>query len=250
MFHVLAHLEAPGLAASCYSPAWIAHAAAALGPIAARPLGEDVATLARAATSHDLLARAQALAWVFDSAEAPARASAKDLDELTAEDVTSLEPLDLARSAGAVAEVLRAATELELPLLAGLDAIGAGARAELAAALAEAARAAPALRQLEVWIARPLGLRGRTFGRSIVVGLAGIGCPDPEHAAWQAAHEATVAETAARGPLPFLDLERRAIARLRSRARDAGLGEAHARWLARLDLRALGPIADVDDATE
>ncbi|MBX3202275.1 MAG: hypothetical protein KF850_20660 [Labilithrix sp.] len=162
----------------------------------------------------------------------------------------SADALALAASAGAIAEVLRAATELELPAFATLGALPAAALGEVAAALAMIAPAAPSLPRFEVWLARPLGLRGRTHARSIVVGLPGLGCPDAEHAAWQAAHEATVAETAAAGAATFLDLERRALGRLRSRARDAGLAEAHGRWLARLDLRALGEIVDGHDSPE
>lgn len=207
-------------------------------------------TLSRAATTHDLLARAQALAWVFESAEDSARASARELAALTAEEVASPDALAIAASAGAVAEVLRAAAELELGGLSRLEPASADALAEVAAASAAIARAAPSLGRFEVWVARPLGLRGRTHAGSIVVGLPGLGCPDAEHAAWQAAHEATVAETAAEGASTFVEFERRAIGRLRSRARAAGLAEAHGRWLARLDLRALGAIADVDDAPE
>ncbi|MBX3224745.1 MAG: hypothetical protein KF795_29785 [Labilithrix sp.] len=160
----------------------------------------------------------------------------------------SADALALAASAGAVAEVLRTAAELELPAFATLGALPAPALDEVAEAIAAIAPAAPSLPRFEVWVARPLGLRGRTHARSIVVGLPGLGCPDAEHAAWQAAHEATVAEAAAEGRGSFLDLERRALARLRSRARGAGLAEAHGRWLARLDLRELGAIADGDDS--
>jgi hypothetical protein len=62
-----------------------------------------------------------------------------------------------------------------------------------------------------------------------------------EHVAWQLAHEATVGEvvaemTAAGQPPSFVALEREALTRLARRAARAGLGAAHAAWIARLDL--------------
>jgi len=197
-----------------------------------------------------VLASAQGLAWVFDSSGACTRAGARELAALERDDVASVDALALTVRAGPIAEVLRAAAELELPLLEALPPIPAEELAVIALALEATLEAAPSLPRFTVSVARPLGLRGRAFGSSIVIGLPGIDCPDAEHAAWQAAHEATVMEVAADSRLSFLDLERRALALLRSRARAAGLAEAHGRWLSRLDLRALGPIADVDDASE
>ena len=55
------------------------------------------------------------------------------------------------------------------------------------------------------------------------------------------------AEALERAEIRLAPLERRALGLLRSRARRAGLVEAHARWLAHLDLRAIGAIPDVDD---
>ncbi len=248
VFHVLAHVEARGLAASCFNRVWVERAALELGLAATRPLGEDTRVIAAAAGTHDVLASVQALAWVFDSADAARSVADRELAALESDDVASLGALSIARSAGPIAEVLRAATELELPLLERLEPVSDEQLAGLAEAMAAVVPAAPSLPRFETVAARPLGLRGRTFGVSIAIGVPGIGCPDAEHAAWQAAHEATVNELAALRDAGFLELERRAIALLRSRARAAGLAEAHARWLARLDLSALGPIADVDDA--
>ncbi len=250
MFHVLAHVEARGLAPSCHNPAWIEGARIALGPVTARPLGDDLHVLAAAASTHDVLASVQALAWVFDTADGARRVADRDLAMLGSEDVASLDALTIARAAGPIAEVLRAAAELELPLLEQLEPPSDEQLATIATALDVVAAAAPSLARHAVSAARPLGLRGRAFGRSIVIGVPGIGCPTPEHAAWQAAHEATVSELAGLRDAPFLELERKAIVLLRSRARAAGLGEAHAEWLARLDVSALGSIADVDDPAE
>lgn len=272
VFHVLAHVEAPGLPSSCHDARYVAWIGERLGSIEARALGEDTAVIARVATTHDVLAGVQALAWVFDSPDQCRRASDRELGELGADDVASADALSIALSTGPIAEVVRAAAELELPLLAGL--VGsAAARVDLRAvrrALDVVSAAAPSLRDSAVSLALPLGLRGRAFARSIVAGVPGIACPDVEHVAWQAAHEATVVDLnerersrladvprggrARRGleaaPAAHLDGERRAIARLEARARLCGLGDAHARWLARLDLDALGAIRDVRDAPE
>jgi len=206
--------------------------------------------IARAASTHKVLARAQALAWVFDS---PAQAqSAVDytLDELGPEHVDNERSLAIARAAGPVAEVLRAAAETECSLLADLDDGWGDAVSSIGEALNAIVEVAPALAMCEVAIARPLGLRGRVLGSSILVGCPAIGCPNAEHAAWQAAHEATVGEVVRRGPAPFHVVERNAVALLCSRARGAGLGNAVARWMERFDLRALGPIPGVDDLAD
>ncbi len=203
--------------------------------------------IAQAATSHDVLARVQALVWVWNTEVEVERVAERELAHLGSEDVVSVDALTIARAAGPVVEVLRAAAELELDALASLEPLPPTALASVEAALARVLPAAPSLAHLDVAIARPLGRRGRVLGTSILIGCPGIGCPEADHAAWQAAHEATVREVACAS---FHETERRAIARLRSRARAAGLGDAHARWLARLDLSALGPIPDVDDATD
>ena len=257
MLHVLAHLEAAGLAASCYNPAWIAWARARLGPVSTRPLAEDLHVLTRTALTHDVLARAQTLAWVFASPAEAGRVVDRVLSELVDGDVTSFDALATASSAGPIVEILRAAAELEAPLLAALDdGTWGDALPSVDRALRDVRAAAPSLGSFQVSLARPLGLRGRVHGASIVVGCPGIGCPDAEHAAWQAAHEATVSTLAACDAhelcarRTFLELERDALGTLRSRAEAAGLGDAHARWLARLDLSEIGSIADIDDATD
>ena len=128
-------------------------------------------------------------------------------------------------------EILRAAAELELPLLARLPPVDVDLAA-LALALDEVARAAPLLPSCPVGVARALGRRGRVMGREIWVGDAPIA-----HSAWQAAHEATVAEVVerARGAGESADHDRvewAAVALLADRARAAGLAEGHRAWFA------------------
>jgi hypothetical protein len=220
-----------------------------LGLVTTRPLGEDLRVIGEAASTHDTLAGLQALAWVFDAADAAKSVEERELGTLGAEDVASFDALTIARAVGPVAEVLRAAAELELPLITELEGPSEAVLSAVASAIEHVLPAAPSLERFEIAVTPPLGLRGRMFGTSILVGLPGLGCPDAEHSAWQAAHEATVREVAILRDFPFLELERRALVLLQSRARAAGLGDAHGRWIARLDLSAFGPVADVDDAT-
>jgi hypothetical protein len=166
------------------------------------------------------------LAWLFGDASLARAAAERDL-------------ADLGVPGGAEIEVLRAAAELELDAIEALGPVAIDAT--LAAALAEVSPAAPALARCAVTLVRPLPRRGRALGTSILVGVPGVAGAKAWHVAWQAAHEATVLEVAA---ATWLETERRALALLRARARAAGLAEGHARWLATLDLRAIGDVAD------
>jgi len=154
-------------------------------------------------------------------------------------------------SLGPAAELLRAAAELELPLVESLPPISTVPA--LATALSSILAASPSLASCAVALTRPLPRRGRLHGTNISVGAPGVAGATTDLVAWQAAHEATVLEVQRAthaAALPYADLERRAIALLRVRARRAALGDAHARWLATLDLSALGPIPDVVDGSE
>lgn len=240
---MLAHVDVP-FASSCFSPAYGAWAAQTLGPIDARPLGEDVRVLGELArTSPDAFASVQALAWAFHSAEAASAAADFELRDAR---VDHEDARAIAIHAGPIAEVLRAAAELELPLLGALR-LPASHVPPPGAITA----AAPALARCAIAHVPALGLRGRVLDRRVFVGVPGLAGATAEHVAWQAAHEATVEEVStsdAGRRLPFLELERRALGLMQSRARRAGLAAEHARWLAHLDLRELGPIADVEDA--
>lgn len=241
VFHVLAHVDARG-AASCFSPAYRAWAEAKLGR--ARSLDEDARVLARLG-GELAFASAQAIAWVFHSAKAVRAATDHELRDAIVDDERARA---IAIGAGPTAEVLRAAAELELSRLEALGPI-AWDRAELEAALARVSPAAPHLARCRVEVTPALALRGRVLHDHVYVGVPGIAGADAEHVAWQAAHEATVTSLTTEAPSSTDHLERRALGLLRSRARRAGLGAAHARWLSHLDLRAIGPIPDVDDAT-
>jgi hypothetical protein len=227
VFHVLAHVRATAsLASSVFDARYVATAERALGPASERGLGEDARVLGEILPTFAALARVQALAWLFDSVDRVNAIVDRPLDDLTPEEVDAPRLLGILKHDPA-AEVLRAAAELELPLLDRLPPVAID-RVALAEEVARVAPAAPFLAACEVTIVRSLGHRGRVIDRAIAVGDA----PLP-HAAWQAAHEATVAEILdAPGPAPDHDvLERGALRLLARRARDAGLADAHRTWL-------------------
>ncbi len=198
-----------------------------------------------------MLTAAHGLAWTWDWLPKARAAFTRDLDALSPDDVDDVRALALAQKAGAPAEVLRAAAELELARVAALEPISDATIGELRAAVESIAAAAPKEIPLHVHLVRPLARRGRAFSGRIYAGAPGVAGAEAEHVAWQILHEASVIEAMhVLGSTVFVDVERRAIGALRSRARAAGLGGAHARWLATLDLGALGSIPDVEDGAE
>jgi hypothetical protein len=179
-----------------------------------------------------------------------ARASAcadRTLADLTSSDVDDPAILGVLKSRPA-AEILRAAAELEADAFVDLPTVSA-----VRFDLGNTARAAPWLDRFSITHLRPLRIRGRVRGHHIFVGV-----PSPdlevtsEHVAWQAAHEATVAEVHRRARAARLDvahdpLEHAALVLLHERAHAIGEGAAHARWIAHfanvppLDRDTLGP---------
>ncbi|MBW2459905.1 MAG: hypothetical protein JRI68_35775, partial [Deltaproteobacteria bacterium] len=70
VFHVLAHVaDTAHLPASVFDPTYVQYAEGHLGPAAQRPLAEDAAVLGRVLPTHEELARAQLLAWLFDDVD-------------------------------------------------------------------------------------------------------------------------------------------------------------------------------------
>jgi hypothetical protein len=236
VFHVLAHV--PGSApASVFDPAYVAFVEKHAGPANARPLGEDVAVLARAAPNHELLAQLQMLAWLFEGASrAP---EDRTLSELTDVDDRAALAAVTRAPVVAAAEVLRASAELEAPIYQALPK-PTTTGAALDAHLRELAVAAPFLRACTVDCIRPLRLRGRVRGRAIWVGApCDVLGPTAEHAAFQAAHEATVAEVSERARERGIahdhhGLEHASLVLFAERSERVGLGARHAAWLSHL----------------
>lgn len=235
VFHVLAHVRSAA-PASVYDPAWVAFVAAHSS--GERALHEDVALLEAAAMSHDTLAEVQLLAWLFESTERTAAVAELRLEELRPSQVDAPEVLgQLVQSRHRAAiEVLRAAAELEADTFASLPKARRDDTA-IARAFGRVSAAAPWMSVCRIEHVRPLRLRGRVRERRVWIGLpcAELG-PSAEHAAWQAAHEATVTEISERARasglrIAYLPLEQSALFVLRERAARAGLSEPHGRWL-------------------
>ena len=240
VFHVLAHVAgSAGLASSLYDPTYLQYVEQRLGPAGERSLGEDAQVLGRALDSHQALARAQLLGWLFDTVAQASAHAATDLAALAASDVAEPSLLAPLAAAGPGVELLRCAAELEHASFARLPAALCD-RAMLGRALCDAVRIAPGLRGARVMTLRSLRLRGRVRGADIWVGMP---CADPgpdrPHVVWQASHEATVRElellsAAAGAELGERAVEAVAVVLLAQRAAEAGLGSEHGRWLAHL----------------
>lgn len=236
VMHVLAHV--PGDApASVYDAPYVAFAEAQLGPANGRALGEDAAVLSAALGGHQALAQAQIVAWLFDDADAAGAVATVDLCDLRPDQLSRPKLLPAAVAAGPAAELLRCAALLEREAVTALGPVESDPM-QLSSALERVVVAAPWLEHARILALRALRLRGRVLGSEIWVGA-----PSPalslsfEHAAWQAAHEATVAEIAAAGGASGSGergVERIALCLLAERAHAASLTEAHAEWLSHL----------------
>jgi hypothetical protein len=231
VFHVLAHVRGTAsLPASAYDRVYVAWAEARLGPASARMLEEDAAVLGTALAAHEALAAVQLLAWLYDDAEHARSDADRELADVRAARPQLIEPL---LAAGAGVEILRCAALLELDEVARLGEVTTDAG--FGEALQTLVPVAPRLAHATVVPVRALRLRGRVFDSEIFVGAPSnelrLGA---QHAAWQAAHEATVREIAAGGGLSERAVEREALELLRTRAAGAGLAASHERWLAAL----------------
>jgi hypothetical protein len=243
VFHVLAHVEATASCpASVFDRAYVAFAAAHLGPADARALGDDLAPIATAVRTHDALVRAQLVAWLFEDVAHAVALADRDLRDLAPAEVARPSLLAVVLEDEAGAELVRAAALLEVEAWSRLPAPeDTGA---LQSALEHVLAAAPALARCEVRSVRALRLRGRVLRDGecarIWVGLPGDAPPlDAGHAAWQAAHEATVDELseharAARLAVEHASLEHAALVLLAVRAERGQLRDAHRAWLSHL----------------
>jgi hypothetical protein len=235
VFHVLAHVRGTRhLAASVYDRTYLDFVACHVGPAEARTLGEDAWVLGRAAATHEALGAVQLLAWLHETVEAAEAVADRGLRQLGPRDVDVPGLLLVLLRWEATVEVLRCAALLEREAWAALPCEPDAAGMRLA--LSKVVPAAPGLEVCRVRMVRALRLRGRVRADEIWVGvpMTALGLTT-EHAAWQAAHEATVREVSTamtrKGRVPTFDeVERVAVVLLASRASTAGLGREHAVW--------------------
>lgn len=233
-FHVLAHVAGTRqLPASAHSEAYVKWAQGLLGDPERRTLAEDTRLLAGAFPTHEALANVQALARLFGSVDRLLEIGARPLSELSPSDVDDAASLAHLQGLGAAGELAFCAMTLELVYFLQLPA-PPPAPLELLESLLELVPLAPRLSSAKVGCVRSLHLRGRVWGDEIWVGHPGAEvAPSLEHAAWQAAHEATVVEVAAQQPeLGEREVEHMALTRLARAAQTRGKQAEHQRWLA------------------
>lgn len=250
VFHVLAHVSprAP-LNASLYNPKYIEFCHSFLGDARERALGEDVRTLAQMLSNHEILARVQTLAWLFDSAEDAARFDECELAALNRKGTFRSDVhAHLCRAEHlAAVELLRCAVALEAEHHERLPVENRTSEAQLREELLSFHSVAPRLRETTVTCIRALGSRGRALSNSIFVGLPepGSHAPGIEHAVLQAAHEATVQEVSRARWMPFLETEHAALALLQKRMLGHQKEAVHQRWLQSLNLSQFGGISGI-----
>jgi len=240
VFHVLAHVRATAhLPSSNYDSTYVRYSQRYLGPAEQRVLGEDAVVLGRVASTHDSLSILQLLAWLYASIERAEAGAASTLEDSDSDDVDEPELLTVLRRTGPAVEILRCAAFLELESWSTLPAVDID-KGELQSCLDRACGAAPHLERCRVCVVRSLRLRGRVRRREIWVGapLQPLALSSA-HAAWQAAHEATVSEVAevmaAMGrQATFRSVEHVAVVLLAERSRVAGMERDHAQWFAHL----------------
>lgn len=232
-FHVFAHVSGTAaLPASVASPVYVAWCEYHLGEAQGRALGEDAQTLAREFPTHEALASVQPLAKLFRTVERLENVGSRSLAELQAADVDAPWALSHLQGIGTAGELALCALLLELPAFRQLPPTPV-ASALLEERLSALVHVAPGLARSRVGCVRSLHLHGRVWGDEIWVGHPGAEvAPSVEHAAWQAAHEATVVEVArARPELSERAVEAAAVERLTQRAAAVGESEGHGAWL-------------------
>lgn len=231
VFHVLAHVRATAhVAASVYDATYVAFVERHVGPASRRPLEEDAQILGQLLPTHEALARAQLVAALFQSSSDATRHADTDLDAL---ETVSPSLRAALRPIAQGAELLRCAALLESEMMAALPAVKPP-DPRLRDALARVERASPTLRGYTLVPIRALRLRGRLVGSEIWHGVPARDLElDPDHVAWQVAHEASVGEVvAAKRPLAEREVEHVALVLMAERAAHCGLAEPHSRWLA------------------
>ncbi len=234
VLHVLAHIrDLARFPSGLWEPGYVQFVADVAGPVEERALADDVFVLGQSVDSHQALAKLHLLACLFDTPEQALRCIAKDLADLTASDVAAPRLIGAVAACGPAAEVLRTAALLEEEVWRALPDETFDA-SQLESELVAVRQLAPLLESFELFVSRPLGFRGRVFGSEIWVGVPGpTNEPSAPHVAWQAGHEATVAEVA-RYADQLLDertIEHVALILFAERAAAGRCAASHRTWL-------------------
>lgn len=231
-FHVFAHVaETAALPASVSSQRYVAWCRGVLGDASERTLADDARLLAREFQTHAALAAVQLLAKLFATTERLSEVGERSLADLTAADVDDPRALRQLLTLGAGAELAFCALLLELPAFSRLPPPPPPPPA-LLERLQDLVAVAPGLSSARIGCIRSLYLRGRAWGEELWIGHpAAEIAASVEHAAWQAAHEATVVAVSREQPaLGERDVEAEAVQRLTRHAALAGEELGHAAW--------------------
>lgn len=247
--HALAHLaiDDPG---RLDDPAYLAWSKRELPREAREPIERDAGVMAALFGRDPRSAIVHAMPELFRDVAQLRASAARDLAELGPADVAAPGLLAPLREVEVLAELLRAAMALAADAFVATWKGGLEARCQRGARMLtphlEAMRALhPTLRDARVELAWPLGARGRAFARRIVVGVPDdFASTDPRTPAVLALHEAVVRAQRCESRDARERYVRIEWSALREVARCVGaappeLRDAHAAWLASLDLAPL-----------
>lgn len=236
--HVLAHVPQGG-PGELHDPRYVAWSTRTLGDDG---LARDGALIGARWRERPALSVLHALPELFGSIAQLRRAAARPLAALARDEVAAPALLGALQAADAVAVELAfaalglAARRFEACLRATIIPALTPARAAVAAAIEALTPAFPGLAEARIEVVWALGGRGRALPERILVGApaAWLGL-DPATPAVVAAHEQSVR---VRGAEPYAVAEWRALIDVADRiaGAPAALRDAHARWLAGLDL--------------
>lgn len=239
--HVLAHVPRSG-PADLFDRRHVAAAARLFSPSARALLADDAATLAALWRGAPVLDVLDALPALHASLAALRRTVARPLADLVPADVAAPPLLRALQRLGPAGELVHALLGLLVDEFAAVHAAHlepalARGRDALRPWLARLAEHVPGLAAARVELVWALGPRGRALPDRILVGCPGH-LTDPAAAAVLAAHEHAVCTS---GQVDHVRGEWSALVRLARALRPAPdpLRDAHARWLASLDLDAL-----------
>lgn len=240
VFHVLAHVVRPG-PENLYDDGYVAWARERFSAEATALLAEDAEVLGALAHA-EYLEVLDAWPQLHGSLAAFRRTAGRALAEVRADEVQEARLLKSLQGTGPAGEVMHAAMGLLAGEFAGVHArwIAPWGREAAAAVLpwtTALGEAAPGLASARVELVWALGRRGRALPGRVLVGC-GDWRADPVTPAIAAMHEYAVWSS---GQVDYVRTELDALSRGARwvAAAPARLREAHARWLAGLELRPL-----------
>jgi hypothetical protein len=237
VFHVLAHVPRPG-PGDLHDRRHLDRSAQHFAAPTRALLASDAATLAALWRSSPALDVLDALPDLHASLPAFRRTATRTLAELTAGDVACPEVLSALQRLGPPAELVHATMSLVVDEFARVHAEAIApelARASATIAAHLTPLPIPGLTSARIELVWSLGPRGRALPGRLLIGAPREDI-DPRLPAVVAAHEYAVSTS---GQVDYLRAEWSALLRAARWLRPTPLRDAHARWLATLDLSAI-----------